>query len=98
MNADPLPSTLGPSRAAMRRRRAAGLGRALRCVGRWALVTVPSVLVRILFWPRDPGAADLDDRQLADIGLTRADVGRGGIDPVSQARAEALRHHGRWRV
>jgi len=98
MNADPLLSTLGSSRAAMRRRRAAGLGRALLCVGRWTFVMVPSVLVRILFWPRDPGVADLDDRQLADIGLTRADAGREGTEPASQARAEALRHVGRWRV
>ncbi len=51
-----------------------------------------------LITPRDPCAADLDDRQLADIGLTRADVERRDVDPASQARAEALRHHGRWRV
>ena len=98
MNADPLPSTLGPPQAAMRRGRAAGLGRALLSFGHGALVSLPSWLVRLLFWPRDPGVAGLDDRQLADIGLTRADVGRRGIDAASQARVETLRHHGRWRV
>ena len=89
MNADPLPSPLGFRGAAMRRGCAAGLGR--------ALMRLPSTLL-LLLRPRDPGVAGLDDRQLADIGLTREDVGRGGIDPAAQARVEALRHHGRWRV
>jgi hypothetical protein len=94
MNAEPLPSALGLARIAMRRRRAAGLGRALRC----GALALPATLIRILFWPRDPGITGLSDSQLADIGLTRADVEGAGRDPASRARAEMLRHHGRWRV
>ena len=78
----------------MPRHRAAGLGRALRRAGRWSVVALPATLIRVLFWPRDPGILGLDDRQLADIGLTRADVESAGSEPASQARAEMLRHHG----
>lgn len=54
-------------------------------------------LCRCALRSRGVQAADLDDRLLADVGLTRWDVaepGRGRAD--RRDRAEHLRRHGHW--
>lgn len=60
--------------------RGAAAGRAallvLRIVLRAALLTVPLLLLRAMFWPREQPLSGLTDRQLRDIGLTRANVSR----------------------
>lgn len=49
---------------------------ALRIVLRGALLTLPLLALRAMFWPRDQPLSGLSDHQLGDIGLTRADVTR----------------------
>ena len=71
---------------------------AARFALRAALVVLPLVALRALLRPREARASSLSDRQLADIGLTRADVARPherpGLAEIEMRRL--LRGRDRW--
>ena len=55
----------------------------LRIVLRAALLTLPLLALRAMFWPREQPLSGLSDSQLLDIGLTRADVTRPHERPTA---------------
>ena len=65
---------------------------------RAALLTLPLLALRAMFWPRGQPVSGLSDRQLGDIGLTRADVTRPHGRPTSaDIEIQRLLHGRGWR-